>query len=100
MLKKKNGYGRRNYYRRGYRRYKSVSNSYFSARVEGVYTIAFPQNAGYPVFVENNALNTVTFNSLFSSSQYYGSLTNMFGYYKVSGVRLSYIKKSNIKESR
>ena len=74
-------------YRYGYRRYRSVSNSYFRTRVEGVFTIAFPslQN-GDPVFAENNGLSTVTFNKLFSSSQYYGSLTSMFGYYKVSGV--------------
>lgn len=84
MVKRK--YGRRYYYRRGFRRYKNVSNTYFRARVEGVYTIAFPEQAGTPIFVENNQLNTVTFNTLFSSSQYYGSLTSMFGYYKVSGV--------------
>lgn len=85
MAKRK--YGRRYYYyRRGYRRYKNVSNTYFRARVEGVYTIAFPEQAGTPIFVENNQMNTVTFNSLFASSQYYGSLTSMFGYYKVSGI--------------
>ena len=79
-------YARKRYYR-GYRRYRSVSNSYFRTRVEGVFTIAFPSlQDGDPVFAENNGLNTVTFNKLFSSSQYYGSLVNMFGYYKVSGV--------------
>lgn len=79
-------YGRRRY-RYGYRRYRSVSNSYFRTRVEGVFTIAFPSlQAGDPVFAENNGLSTVTFNRLFSSSQYAGSLTSMFGYYKVSGV--------------
>ena len=78
-------YGRRRYYR--YRRYRSVSNQYFRIRVEGVYTIAFPNGqVGEPVFAENNQLRVVTFNTLFSSSQYYGSLTSMFGYYKVSGV--------------
>lgn len=84
MVKRR--YGRRYYYRRGFRRYKNVSNTYFRVRVEGVYTIAFPQQAGTPIFVENNQLSTVTFNSLFASSQYYGSLTSMFGYYKVSGI--------------
>ena len=79
-------YGRKNYYRYGYRRYRTVSNTYFRARVEGVYTIAFPEQAGGPIFVENQQLDSVTFNTLFSSSQYYGSLTSMFGYYKVSGV--------------
>ena len=78
-------YARRRY-ARGYRRYRSVSNTYFRARVEGVYTIAFPERAGGPIFVENQQLDTVTFNTLFASSQYYGSLTSMFGYYKVSGV--------------
>ena len=80
-------YARRRYYRYGYRRYRNVSNTYFRARVEGVYTITFPvDQAGGPIFAENNQLDTVTFNTLFSSSQYYGSLTSMFGYYKVSGV--------------
>ena len=78
-------YGRRRY-SRGYRRYRNVSNSYFRTRVEGVYTITFPDQAGGPIFGENQRLNTVTFNTLFQSSQYYGSLTSMFGYYKVSGV--------------
>lgn len=78
-------YGR--YYGYGYRRYRSVSNTYFRTRVEGVYTITFPSlQDGNPVFAENNGLSTVTFNKLFSSSQYFGSLTSMFGYYKVSGV--------------
>lgn len=77
----------RGYYRYGYRRYRSVSNTYFRTRVEGVYTITFPSlQDGNPVFAENNGLSTVTFNKLFSSSQYFGSLTSMFGYYKVSGV--------------
>ena len=88
-------YGRRRY-ARGYRRYRSVSNSYFRTRVEGVFTIAFPSlQDGDPVFAENNGLNTVTFNKLFSSSQYYGSLTSMFGYYKVSGVLMEVTPGSN-----
>ena len=79
-------YGRRRY-ARGYRRYRSVSNQYFRIRVEGVYTIAFPSaQVGEPVFAENNGLRVVTFNTLFSSSQYFGSLVSMFGYYKVTGV--------------
>ena len=88
MVKKKyvTQYGRKYYNRYGYRRYRSVSNTYFRTRVEGVYTIAFPEQAGHAIFVENQQLNTVTFNTLFTSSQYYGSLTSMFGYYKVSGV--------------
>ena len=63
--------------------------------MEGVYTIAFPAQAGAPIFAENNQLNTVTFNSLFTSSHYYGSLTNMFGYYKVSGVAMEIVPGMN-----
>lgn len=89
-------YGRKRYYRYGYRRYRSVSNSYFRTRVEGVFTITFPSlQDGNPVFAENNGLNTVTFNKLFSSSQYYGSLTSMFGYYKVSGVLMEVVPGPN-----
>ena len=88
-------YARRRY-RYGYRRYRSVSNQYFRIRVEGVYTIAFPSaQVGEPVFAENNGLRIVTFNTLFSSSQYYGSLTSMFGYYKVSGVLMEVVPGSN-----
>ena len=88
-------YGRR-MYRYGYRRYRSVSNSYFRTRVEGVYTITFPSlQDGNPVFAENNGLNTVAFNKLFNSSQYYGSLTSMFGYYKVSGVLMEVVPGGN-----
>ena len=87
-------YGRRRYYR--YRRYRSVSNQYFRIRVEGVYTIAFPSaQVGEPAFAENNGLRVVTFNTLFSSSQYYGSLVSMFGYYKVSGVLMEITPGSN-----
>ena len=80
-------YGRRRY-ARGYRRYRNVSNVYFPCRVEGLYTIAFPntEQGGGPVFAENGQLNTVSFSVLFQASQYYGSLTSMFGYYKVTGV--------------
>ena len=88
-------YGRRRY-ARGYRRYRSVSNSYFRTRVEGVYTIAFPSaQVGEPVFAENNGLKMVTFNTLFQSSQYYGSLVSMFGYYKVSGVLMEVAPGTN-----
>ena len=88
-------YARRRY-ARGYRRYRSVSNSYFRTRVEGVYTIAFPSaQVGEPVFAENNGLRMVTFNTLFQSSQYYGSLVSMFGYYKVSGVLMEVAPGSN-----
>ena len=88
-------YARKRYYR-GYRRYRSVSNSYFRTRVEGVYTIAFPSaQVGEPVFAENNGLRMVTFNTLFQSSQYYGSLVSMFGYYKVSGVLMEVAPGSN-----
>ena len=87
VTKKTITYGRRRYYRR-YRRYRNVSNVYFPCRVEGVYTIAFPntQSGGGPIFAENGQLTTVSFMSLFQASQYYGSFTNMFGFYKVTGV--------------
>ena len=88
-------YARRRY-ARGYRRYRSVSNSYFRTRVEGVYIIVFPSaQVGEPVFAENNGLRMVTFNTLFQSSQYYGSLVSMFGYYKVSGVLMEVAPGSN-----
>ena len=97
MKKTVTGYARRRYARYGYRRYRSVSNQYFRIRVEGVYTITFPttQQSGQPLFAENNGLSTVTFNTLFSSSQYYGSLVSMFGYYKVSGVLMEITPGSN-----
>ena len=87
MTKTVTKYGRRRYYRR-YRRYRNVSNVYFPCRVEGVFTIAFPntQSGGQPIFAENGQLSLVSFMSLFQASQYYGSFTNMFGYYKVTGV--------------
>ena len=87
MTKTVTKYGRRRYARR-YRRYRNVSNVYFPCRVEGVYTIAFPntQSGGGPIFAENGQLTTVSFMSLFQASQYYGSFTNMFGFYKVTGV--------------
>ena len=87
---KKTAYRRRSY-RRYYRRYRSVSNQYFPCRVEGVYTIGFPTNEdGAPRFFDaaGNYNFVVTFATLFSSSQYYGSLVNMFGYYKVTGVKM------------
>ena len=81
---------RRRPYRRYYRRYRSVSNRYFPCRVEGVYTIAFPSDAGAPRFYDasSNYGYVVTFATLFKGSQFYGSLVNMFGYYKVSGVKM------------
>ena len=82
-------YGRRRY-ARGYRRYRSLSNQYFRAKIEGVYTIAFPTQDGNPVFAEPNA-ESITFGAVFSSSQYYGSLTSMFGYYKVYGVAMEVV---------
>ena len=79
-------YARRKYARR-YRRYRGLSNQYFRAKIEGVYTIAWPTQVGDPVFAEVNG-PSLTFGALFSSSQYYGSLVNMFGYYKVYGVAM------------
>ena len=83
---------RRRTYRRYYRRYRSVANRYFPCRVEGVYTIAFPNNdaGGPPRFYDasSNYDYVVTFATLFKGSQFYGSLVNMFGYYKVSGVKM------------
>lgn len=79
-------YRRRRYYRR-YRRYRGLSNQYFRAKIEGVYTIAWPTQVGDPVFAEVNG-PSLTFGAVFSSSQYYGSLVNMFGYYKVYGVAM------------
>lgn len=78
---------RRRRYARGYRRYRSLSNQYFRTRIEGLYTIAFPSQAGGPVFaeIENNFLG---FKRIFSSSQYYGSLVAMFGYMKLNGVSM------------
>ena len=77
--------------RRYYRRYRSVANRYFPCRVEGVYTISYPVgDDGAPRFYDaaGNYNFVVTFATLFSNSQYYGSLVNMFGYYKVTGVRM------------
>lgn len=89
-MKKMTAYRRRSY-RRYYRRYRSVSNQYFPCRVEGVYTIGFPTtDSGAPRFFDaaSNWSYVVPFATLFSNSQYYGSLVNMFGYYKVTGVRM------------
>ena len=77
--------------RRYYRRYRSVSNRYFPCRVEGVFTIGFPSDAsGAPRFYDSasNYSSVVTFSALFQGSQFYGSLVNMFGYYKVTGVKM------------
>ena len=62
MTKTVTKYGRRRYSRR-YRRYRHVSNVYFPCRVEGVYTIAFPntESGGGPIFAENGQLTTVSF---------------------------------------
>ena len=87
---KKTAYRRRSY-RRYYRRYRSVSNQYFPCRVEGVYTIAFPgDSSGTPRFYDTagNYSYVVSFGTLFRGSQYYGSLVKMFGYYKVTGVKI------------
>ena len=89
-MKKMTAY-RRRYYRRYYRRYRSVSNQYFPCRVEGVYTVGFPSDqAGAPRFYDaaQSWSSVVPFATLFSGSQYYGSLVSMFGYYKVTGVRM------------
>ena len=83
-------YARRRYYRNGYRRYRSLSNQYFRAKIEGVYTIAWPAEGGAPIFAESNG-PSITFGAVFSSSQYYGSLVNMFGYYKVTGVYMEVV---------
>ena len=80
-------YARRRYARNGYRRYRSLSNQYFRTRIEGIYTIAFPSDGGDPVFAENNS-KTCSFWNIFGSSQYYGSLTAMFGYFKITGVAM------------
>ena len=82
---------RRRTYRRYYRRYRSLSNQYFPCRVEGVFTIGFPSDqSGSPRFYDaaSNYSSVVTFSALFQGSQYYGSLVNMFGYYKVTGVKM------------
>lgn len=80
------GYRRRRYYRR-YRRYRSLTNQYFRTRVEGVYTIAFPSQAGAPVFAETED-TTIDFFTIFNNSQYYGALTTMFGYMKIYGISM------------
>lgn len=87
-------YVRKYYSRRRFRRYRSVSNTYFKAKVEGVYTISYPSQSGNPVFAETN-LPTVSFSSLYSSSQYYGFLSNVFGYYKVSGITMEVVPGAN-----
>ena len=67
-----------------------MSNQYFPCRVEGVYTIAYPSDAGSPLFYDTagNVSYVVAFANLFRGSQYYGSLVKMFGYYKVTGVKM------------
>lgn len=87
-------YLRKYYSRRRFRRYKSISNTFFRVKVEGVYTISFPGQSGSPVFAESNQ-PTVTFSSLYSSSQYYGFLSNVFGFYKVSGVTIEVVPGTN-----
>ena len=89
MAKTRTAYRRRSY-RKYYRRYRSVSNQYFPCRVEGVYTIGYPAQEGSPRFFDaaGNWSSVVPFATLFSNSQYYGSLVNMFGYYKVTGVKM------------
>ena len=79
-------YARRRYARR-YRRYRGFSNQYFRARIEGIYTVAFPQSTGDPVFAERNT-PTFSFFDVLANSQFYSSLSMMFGYYKITGVAM------------
>ena len=68
-----------------------MSNRYFPCRVEGVFTIGFPSDsAGAPRFYDGagNYNSFVSFATLFQGSQFYGSLVKMFGYYKVTGVKM------------
>ena len=68
-----------------------MSNQYFPCRVEAVYTVGFPNDVGgSPRFNDaaGNHNTVVTFANLFQGSQFYGSLVTMFGFYKVTGVKM------------
>ena len=95
MKKTVTGYARRRYARYGYRRYRSLSNQYFRAKIEGIYTIAFPSVAGDPVFAETEA-KMIDFFTIFNNSRYYGSLVEMFGYMKVYGVAMELMVQMNV----
>ena len=79
--------------RRYFRRYKSVSMNYFRAKVEMVVNIGYPDNGGSIYFSEVVA-PSISCNQLFQSSQYYGFLSNAFGYFKVTAVSMEVVPQS------
>lgn len=79
--------------RRYFRRYKSVAMNYFRAKVEMVFNIGFPNEGGSVFFSEVNS-PSITCGQIFRSSQYYGFLTNAFGYFKLTGLLIEVVPQS------
>jgi hypothetical protein len=67
--------------------------NYFRARVEMVFNIGFPNEGGSVFFSEVNS-PSVTCSQIFRSSQYFGFLSNAFGYFKLTGLLIEVVPQS------
>lgn len=80
------------YRRRKFRRYRQPSMNYFKIRIEQCMNLTFPSASGEIYIAEmGEGIRTMTFNSIFSSSTFYGTIVQAFGYYKITGFALEVV---------
>ena len=81
---------KKRWYRRGYRRYRNLSNQqYFRVKAEYYSDIIFPMaaNTGRAYFYAENA-KVVTLTNIMQKYTYTNVLMGLFSYYKISGIRI------------
>lgn len=84
-------YRKRRYYKKGYRRYRRISENYFRARVEAVGKILFPTGqAGNPLIVIRNevAKYSLTFQEMMEETTFIVMLRGMFSFYRLTGLSI------------
>lgn len=81
---------KKRWYRRGYRRYRSLNNQqYFRVKAEFYSDIMFPvaANTGRAYFKSTNT-KVVTLSRIMQDYAYVNLLSGIFSYYKITGIRI------------
>lgn len=84
---------KKRWYRRGYKRYKGLSNQqYFRVKAEYYSEILFPlaANTGRAYFKATNA-SVVTLTQIMQAYSYVNVLSGIFAYYKITGIRIEIV---------
>lgn len=87
-----NAHKKRKYFRRKFKRYRSVTNQYFRAKLDRCLTICFPsdQSGAASFLIDQAHVSNISLRNLITADSVYVKCKDIFNFIKIKGVALEW----------